>query len=187
MRTRLREAYTPEHVAALYEPGYDHTIWRDHRDRVQRTIEFTLTNALDIRSIADLSAGDGAIPLTVAKEANVTDISLGDMSPAWVDYAHHGAIEDTITDLSPVDLFICSETLEHLDDPDAVLVAIRGKAKRLILSTPCDETLKNPEHYWAWGAADIAAMLEDVGWQPTAYQFIEYQSLDVRYQLWACR
>ena len=80
MRTRLREAYTPEHVAALYEPGYDHTIWRDHRDRVQRTIEFTLANALDIRSIADLSAGDGAIPLTVAKEANVTDITLGDMS-----------------------------------------------------------------------------------------------------------
>lgn len=30
-------------------------------------------------------------------------------------------------------------------------------------------------------------MLEDAGWQPTAYQFIEYQGLDVRYQLWACR
>jgi 2-polyprenyl-3-methyl-5-hydroxy-6-metoxy-1,4-benzoquinol methylase len=187
MRERLRPAYTPEHLASLYEPGYDHTIWRDHRARVQSTIEFVLANVEDITSIADLSAGDGAIPLTVAQQTGVTDVRLGDMSPAWIDYQHHGPLEDTLKELEPVDLYVCSETLEHLDDPDTVLARIRSTAKRLIISTPCDETLENQEHYWRWSASDVCKMLEDAGWQPYAYTFLEYQAYDIRYQLWAAR
>jgi 2-polyprenyl-3-methyl-5-hydroxy-6-metoxy-1,4-benzoquinol methylase len=40
-------------------------------------------------------------------------------------------MESTLRDLEPVDLLICSETLEHLDDPDAVLDQARGWAAKV--------------------------------------------------------
>ncbi len=183
MRKRLRPAYPASELPTVYPSTYDHTRWPDHLDRVARTIEFAETAAPLAATVADLSCGDAAIARALADHWNA-DCTLGDLVAG---YEHHGQIEDTIETIDPVDVFICSETLEHIDNPDHLLARIRAKASRLILSTPCDETITNPEHYWAWGAADIAAMLEQAGWQPTAYQFIEYQGLDVRYQLWACR
>jgi len=183
MRKRLRPAYPASELSTVYPSTYDHTRWPDHLDRVAQTITFAHTAFPQAVSVADLSCGDAAIAQALADHWDA-DCILGDLVAG---YEHHGQIEDTITAVGPVDVFICSETLEHIDDPDHLLEQIRATASRLILSTPCDETITNPEHYWAWGAADVAAMLERAGWQPVAYQFIEYPDLDVRYQLWAAR
>jgi len=183
MRRRLRPAYTDADMVEVYPQAYDHTRWPDHIDRVQRTIEFAARVFPVAESVADLSCGDRAIPESLARRWSAR-CTLGDFVPGC---EYTGRVESTITQIPPVDVYICSETIEHIDDPDALLVAIRAKAQRLILSTPCDETITNPEHYWRWGVADLADMFSDTGWQPVAFEFLDNPDLDVRYQLWACR
>ena len=87
-----------------------------------------------------------------------------------------------------VNLFICSETLEHLDDPDFVLRKIRQKSNLLILSTPIDESdSENVEHYWGWGVDDIEEMLIKAKWNPRVMQTITFRKLyHYDYQLWLC-
>jgi hypothetical protein len=116
--------------------------------------------------LADLSCGDSA--LVDALSANqhepwrgdICDIEIGGLDLL-------GPIEETIDQIPHVDLFILSETLEHLDDPAMVLRKIRAKADRLLMSTPIhsDDMLDaNPEHYWQWDYADLKAMLLESGW-----------------------
>lgn len=167
----------------MYPVAYDHTRWPDHIDRVQRTIEFAARAFPVAESVSDLSCGGRAIPEALARRWNA-DCTLGDLVPGC---EYTGRIEQTITQIPATDVYVCSETLEHIDNPDWLLEQIRAKANRLILSTPCDETITNLEHYWRWGAADIAGMLEQAGWQAVAFEFLDFPALDVRYQLWAAR
>lgn len=184
VRRRLREAYNPDDLHLVYPHTYDHTIWDDHRQRIAATIAFANDTFPDPTSIADLSCGDAAIPSGYRKAAGLdpSAVILGDFVEG---NEYHGMIEATVTQIPTVDVFILSETLEHVDDPDALLAAIRGKARRLILSTPLDETLPNAEHYWAWAGDDLYQMLVAAGWTPRAYRRLDYPSVDVRYQMWA--
>ena len=88
-------------------------------------------------------------------------------------------IEKTIDSigLNTVDMWVCSETIEHLDDPDSVLAEIRNRTKWLLLSTPDGETAasNNPEHIWSWDAEMVVAMLSDAG-----FKTLVQMSLDLR-------
>lgn len=61
-----------------------------------------------------------------------------------------------------------TEVLEHLADPRAALIWLRGidKVEHLICSSPFTETDKNhcEEHAWAWDLAGYAELLADCGW-----------------------
>jgi len=186
VRRRLREAYSPDDLQLVYPHTYNHTIWEDHRARITETVAFANDTFGDPTSIADLSCGDAAIPNGYAAAAKHTPeaVILGDFVAG---HQYHGMIEDTIGQIPPVDVFILSETLEHVDDPDALLTKIRAKAQRLILSTPLDETLPNAEHYWSWAGDDLYQMLVNAGWTPRAYRRLDYPQVDVRYQLWAAQ
>ena len=186
MRIRLRERYTPEQLAAVYPAPrrYDresggaamNDCQADHFLRVQATIALAAWMH-DGGPVADLSCGDGQI----ARALTATPI-LGDLAAG---YAIQGSIEETIHQLGPVELFICSETLEHLDNPDAVLVEIRKRARKLIVSTPYGEdTPVNPEHYWGWDKDGVGEMLAAAGFTPTAYMSLAVLRYPVFYQLW---
>lgn len=142
----------------------------------------------DVRTVADLSCGDGWIAKQVAHNLGAT-VTLGDIAAA---YEHHGPLEQTIHDIEPVDLFICTETLEHVDDPDAVLAQIREKARFLVVSTPDAEPFDgdpahfNPEHYWTWDTQGLMEMLESAGFTAEAGMQLQMPTLNVRYQMWAC-
>lgn len=189
MRQRIRPAYPPAQLAEIYAQPHDHHRWRDHVLRAEATIALCRWwNAEEIRTVADLSCGDGYIAAQVAMARSATAI-LGDLAGT---YAHHGPIEKTIDEIGPVDLFICTETLEHLDDPDSVLRQIRRKAGHLVVSTPDAEPFdgdpdhSNPEHYWTWDQAGVCSMLVGAGWQPEASMQLQVPGLNVAYQLWAC-
>lgn len=166
---RLRPAYSDEELATVYDHMYDHTRWGDHVLRVQATVD--LVHAVTIpasrRRVADLSCGDGAIARAVS---DVEELYLGDMVPA--DHLNVvGRIEETVLTMPYVELFILSETLEHVDDPGELLFKIRGRASRIVLTTPLNEFDDgNPEHYWGWDDDGVRSLLKDAGWSPDHYE-----------------
>lgn len=177
-RIRLRAA-RPEGEAAFYSQtypdGYRHEVWPDHVERVAASVDLIRQYRKQIRTAADLSCGDGAILRTLAPDLD--RVHLGDLNPVapgdWPDgpawTLEPGVLPDSLANLTePVDLFVLSETIEHVDDPDGLLRAIRKHARYLFVSTPVEERADsgNVEHYWSWGVADVHAMLTDSGWSP---------------------
>jgi hypothetical protein len=140
---RLRPKWPDEELAKIYARPHDHRRWRDHHLRIGVTTAVATWMAdAGLGSAADLSCGNGAV-LNAVKS---TTKFYGDYAPG---YTYTGPIEETIDQIPHVDLFICCETLEHLDDPGAALVKIREKASMILLSTPVDNWGDpNPEHSW---------------------------------------
>lgn len=182
-RVRLRPAHDADILAKIYAKPHQHAAWRDHKVRVAVTAQFAHALAGSVDRGADLSCGDG----TILSSLDVTDRYFGDFAPG---YPLTGPINETIERIPVVDLFVCCETLEHLDDPDETLSRIRGKAKALVLSTPVDafgDT--NEQHYWAWSRKGVEAMLTAAG-----FTVVVYNELDIRpaqgeyaYGIWYCR
>jgi hypothetical protein len=179
--TRLRGPYSAVQLHRLYGRGYDHTRWKDHVLRVEHTIALgcQLAHSFGLHLLADLSCGDAAIPRGI--QAACPEIDWHPASPILgdrhggdgLDYV--GPIEDTVGRLpAGVDLFLLTETLEHLDDPAAVLAALRPRARWLLLSTPCtwgrDD---NPEHYWSWDTDGVEGLLRQAGWRPQLHSTLD--------------
>lgn len=182
-RVRLRGPHGEAELASLYAVPHDHTQWVDHQVRVAVTIEFTRRLSGRVARAADLSCGDGAILHAI----DAGERYFGDYAPG---YAYTGPIEQTIGQIPPVDLFVCCETLEHLDDPEMVLKHVCGKTRRLVTSTPVDAfTDTNQEHYWAWSRAAVEAMLRDAGFDPAVYCELDFRACGGEYAfgVWWCR
>lgn len=170
----------------MYPSPHDHRMYGDgHHLRVETTIVLGkwMVEHMQARSAADLSCGNAAI----AKALPVQYRYLGDYAPG---YAHQGPIEETIDEIPKVDMFICSETIEHLDDPRLVLEAIRKKSRSLLLSTPIDAwDDSNPEHLWAWSREDVENLLADAGWTPWMFMSVDSTVNDnaYNYGIWAAK
>lgn len=206
-RHRLREV-RPEGEAAFYSgrypDGYRHDGWPDHVERVAASVELIRRYGSQIRTAADLSCGDGAILKGIA--SGLEAVYMSDLNPVairdqeavaragagLVRAFSSGILPDSLAKLpEPVDLFVLSETLEHMDDPDSLLSLLTGHARYLFLSTPLDESVRegNPEHYWSWGQNDIHDMLLETGWSPLELKLLTPQSTRhlpgaYTYQLW---
>lgn len=181
-RERLNPTHSPEELTALYAHPYDHRRWTDHVRRVKATIRagMSLLDGCVPDVAADLSCGDGAILDAMPAARKI----YGDVvSSHPLDVV--GPIETTIQGLEPVDLLVHTETLEHLDDPDAVLKAISEKTLMLLLSTPVNawDDGGNVEHYWAWDTGAVNAMLAAAG-----FRTVTYVELPLWYQfgVWGC-
>jgi hypothetical protein len=210
-RVRLHEA-RPEGEAAYYArtypQGYRHDVWPDHVERVAASVAMIRRYAGNIRTAADLSCGDAAI---LRGCADMLDgVTLGDVNGvpwavredgAWSRALEAkglwglaaGALPESLDRLGQgmVDLFVLSETLEHMDDPDLLLGLITRRARYLFLSTPLAETPEtgNPEHYWSWDQADIHEMFLNTGWTPLQLEVLKPVSTvslpnAYTYQLW---
>jgi hypothetical protein len=147
-------------LASVYATPHDARRWPDHQVRVRETVAFIRQQVGPVAIAADLSCGNGQIIDGIDAEIRVK----GDLAPG---YDITGPIEQTLPALGMVDLLICSETLEHLDDPDLVLGLARGRCRTICVTTPAWETTahNNPEHYWSWGLDDISQMLTAAGFE----------------------
>ena len=182
MRIRLRPAYESGELAKIYQRPHQHSGWFDHKVRVEATIAVA-KHFTPVDSIADLSAGDA----TIINALDAKKKYIGDYAPG---YEFTGPIEATIKQIPKVDMFICSETLEHIDDPDALLFDIRSKTKYLVLSTPIGETgTNNPEHYWGWDAEAIGGMLYKADFESLILNRLNFLSGEYvyNYQIWVAR
>ena len=181
MRVRLRETAD---FNSLYTSIYDHTRWADHKVRVQVTAGMAAWFP-GVQTCADLSCGDGAIMKLIEEKNGVGRSYYGDYVPG---YEFTGPIEKTINEIPNVDLFILSETIEHLENPDAVLAQIRQKTRYLILSTPDGETgTDNPEHLWGWDNEEMKSMLQIAGFTPHTYVSLSFPiNPYYTFQIWGC-
>jgi hypothetical protein len=167
-RVRLRPAYSAEDLERLYAVPHDSSPWRDHDVRVAVTT--AIARGFEEReTVADLSCGDGRIARGVALAP-----ILGDIAPG---YPVVGPLEQTLPYLRPVDLYVCSETLEHLDNPELVLALIRERTRFAVVSTPLEawNDYGNPEHYWAWDREAVEAMFSEAG-----FEVVVFNALDMR-------
>ena len=183
MRMRLRPAYQPDELARIYPQPHDHTRWVDHLIRVDVTVALARGHVDQPATAADLSCGDAAI----VKGLNPRRAYLGDYAPG---YEIHGPIEETVTEIPRVDVYVCSETIARLANPKKVLKQIRGKAAALVLSTPVDNwNDPNPEHYWAWSRDDVEEMLTAAGWRVEIFNALDLRPLTGAYcfGIWCCR
>lgn len=190
-RARLRPKYTDGQLQQIYPAPHDANNWEDHKIRVRQTVALGKEAKMPFAGgrIADLSCGNGKIATDLAEHFSAEPF-LGDLAYA-PGMLYHGPIERTIDQLGPnVDLFILSETIEHLDDPDAVLAKIRKRSKQLLLSTPINERGNgNPEHYWGWDQKAVFLMLSMAGWKPTIRTDLCFMSVEFPYdyQIWLCQ
>jgi hypothetical protein len=183
VRTKLRDV--PDLDSTYPEPHDYRRYGAGHDIRARQTIALAEWVLADCggSTVADLSAGQGAIAKAVCPAA-----ILGDYAPG---HPICGPIESTLVELGPVDLFICTETLEHLDAPDLVLEMIRGVTDRLVCSLPdlrypgLFDT--NPEHVWQFDQEDGERMLHLTGWQIDACVVVEPPDGPYKYMIWACR
>lgn len=177
---RLRPLPSPEALAAMYPVPHDHRLYgRGHGERVEATIALGLEHIdeFDRETVADMACGNAEIARRICVGAFHADLHLGDLAGTglWpVGTSYHGPIEETIHLLPTVGTFVLSETIEHLDDPGAVLALARSKSARLLLSTPieCWDD-DNPEHLWAWGREGVEDLLKRAGWRPVAFTNVD--------------
>jgi 2-polyprenyl-3-methyl-5-hydroxy-6-metoxy-1,4-benzoquinol methylase len=187
---RFRAFPSKEELEAMYPVPHDHMKWQDHIARINVTTALGCSFPLPRGAvIADLSCGNGKLGKDLAQFNNAL-LFLGDFAPG---YPLQGPIEETLPVLKEkldgrkIDLFICCETLEHLDNPDAVLADIHEVADRVLLSTPDGEKDdSNPEHIWAWDSEAIQLMIEEAGFTPKVHTILDLRPAGYMYsyQIW---
>lgn len=193
MRVRLRDYPSAAELAEMYATPHDHTRWDDHLLRVEMSLALCRAVVRTGWEVADLSAGDAAIALGLAASHGCRT-TLGDMAAGW---QIHGPLEDTLGQIDNQNLLICSETLEHLANPDAVLRQIRDHTDWLFLSTPLGEGCGGPvhpaavnaEHVWGWDDTEVRSMLVAAGFRPMYYVLLDPRAAGYTYayQMWLAR
>lgn len=152
------------------------------QDRDDATVRLGKTfPPTEISSVGDMSAGGARITPEIASYYGVEPV-LGDLGRHY-GYAHVGLLTETLPPLSVFDLYVCTETLEHLRDPDHDLGLIRAHCKYLLLTTPIMEEPHEVSHghLWTWKREDVEVMLHDAGFQP-----MEFEAVSV-FGIWKCR
>jgi len=173
-------------IAELYAKPYDHLQWDEHVERVRWTIA-RLNTFLSLRSeiafAVDLSCGDGAVLRGLSEPI---DRMYGDLVDAPHLTIEHGPIEERVRQVTG-DLLICSETLEHLNDPYMFLHDASKSFKWVAITTPLgeDDPEKNYEHYWGWDTLGIATILDTTGWQGVWLDTLNLPYYT--YQMWIAR
>lgn len=152
-----------------------------------------------VRSVLDLGCGPGT-KLALIHEKFPDLKYLGIDLPEGVaycrktyDFGEWLSVDFNVTtqvDLnSKVDLVICSDVIEHVEDPDRLLEFVRGRlspAGRVILSTPdrdrlngrANNTPLNAHHVREWNRSELAAYLQSAGFE------IEWQGLQFPVRFW---
>lgn len=180
MMIRLRPKYTDAQLQALYSKQEEQDQWADHKVRVHVMLGVAQIFGT-VESVADLACGDG----WVVDRISASRRYKGDLAEG---YEFTGSIEQTVSEIPLVDLFILSG-LERIDDPISLLKKVRAKTQRLVLSTPNGESDPdmNPEHYWGWSNNVVLTLLKEAGFEPVCYAGLELTDYPYDFQIWACK
>ena len=183
VRIEQLRTVSEDRVSELYPVAHDHRLFgRGHGERVAAAIEMAREYVSGVhRPVgADLSCGNGEI----LRQLPLWGRIYGDIAPTGgpVDRMV-GPIEQTLDKIPYVDLFVLSETLEHLIDPYAVVARIMPEAGALLVTTPIDcWDDDNPEHLWAWNREGVEYIAECGGFRADRYTEVDSIVYGERYK-----
>lgn len=180
---RLFEGETPHVSTYAYHEHRDrapHLEQPPHRERLELATRYVLESfSSGCYTLSDLGCGDGGL-LSLIKD--IPDVvSWGyDFTPAnaegWAErgvtaylrdvFGAGGPVDDGLETAVLGDVVVVTEVLEHLADPHGVLRTLRRHARRLVCSSPWNESpaQHDPSHAWAWDRSGYADMIEKAGW-----------------------
>lgn len=149
----------------------DHINQSDHRPRLMQVLEYLKEIAKPEMTICDFGCGNGGLIKEIEKELPNT-IWGYDLQPSNVKDAKEKGTDviykDFINeDWIVPDIAICTETLEHLVDPDAFLNKLKENGvKYIIASSPDYETadFHAPFHLWVFTENSYKEMFEQNEW-----------------------
>lgn len=167
---------TPECVTAEWYAGRaaaPHLEQIPHQNRMYKSRDFVQLAYDDfgIKSVVDLGCGDGGM-LSLLSDLPIKAWGY-DLQPTNIDHAIKERKVDArygnfLTDnIDYADLAICTEVIEHLEDPHGFLKDLSTKVKFLIASSPNDETdIYHYEfHLWGWDMEGYTNLIQNAGFQ----------------------
>jgi hypothetical protein len=185
MIKQLRGFHSPEYLSQMYAKPHNHFIFgRGHHIRVELTkvLYKEMCGRVNAKTGADLSCGNAEI----IKSFPLDTTHLGDFAEG---YHFKGPLHQTLEEIPQVDIYVCSETLEHVEKPLETLTQIRGRSKSLVLTTPIEnwnDTLD--EHYWSWDREGVEELIIKAGWK--IVNFVVFDSTvfgePYKYGMWCC-
>jgi len=177
-RRQRRGYYTEEQIAADYgvvwpQAADDDSAGYAHQNLAGCKNRFIMQNVCvafgegfgKVTSLADMSCGDARVPRSLAEYSGIEPI-LGDYTPG---YAYTGTLQETVPKLPVVDLFVSTNTVEHLNEPDEDLKLIRQHCNKLLLACPIDEHDAGGQHLWFWTREGVEDMFTAAGFRQEAY------------------
>lgn len=140
-------------------------MWRLAEARAMIYRVETLHDPGQHHTVVDLGAGDGGLLSTLPE--GITGWGY-DLQPSNIEGAKERDVNVTLTNVltDPVqwaDLAVCTEMLEHLEDPHRF---VRGISSRwLVASSPVNETIESHYgyHTWCWDRDGYRGLLEQGG------------------------
>lgn len=129
----------------------------------------------DARCLIDLGCGDGrclvglheARPLLIIIGVDFSQVGINnsrDRYP-WGVWECADVSETKLPD-GVADYVLCSEVIEHLEDPASLFVEayrLLEPGGRLLLSTPWKNRVPSAEHIWSFEYVDVEKMCKDAG------------------------
>lgn len=165
---------TPECVTAEWyseRAAAPHLEQIPHQARMYKSKDLVLDAYLDfdIKTVVDLGCGDGGM-LSLLKDVPIKSWGY-DLQQTNIDVAVNDRHVDArygnflIEDIEYADLAICTEVIEHLEDPHGFLKKLSTKVKFLVASSPNDETdtYHYEFHLWGWDMEGYTKLIEDAG------------------------
>jgi SAM-dependent methyltransferase len=128
------------------------------------------------KTLADIGCGNGKLLDYIHKKiknityfgTDLSDTGLAQCQKKFPDgtFAHQDLSQVSNPFLNPVDLAICSEVIEHLEDDRTALESLSLMCRYLIItvpSGPVDEMARGMGHYRHYTASELSRKLNDAG------------------------
>jgi 2-polyprenyl-3-methyl-5-hydroxy-6-metoxy-1,4-benzoquinol methylase len=163
-----------------FREAADHINQNYHRDRLLFSKKMILDLKDNIKNVCDLGCGNGGL----LKKLGFEDYIGFDITPANIQYGrtHYNLsnifLFNFINEINiyenkydhlkfnekipKKDLYIMTETLEHLEDPHAMLEKVSKLCKYAHFSVPANESIQNSYelHIWVWDNNGFSNMVQ---------------------------
>lgn len=140
-----------------------------HQERLKTAAELATKacRAYHIATVVDLGCGDGGLLSLLPDDLTSWgyDFQPSNVASAprrGVDVRYANFLED---DIAYGELALCTECIEHLEDPHGFLERLSHNVRLLVCSSPMNETDEwhDTLHAWAWDVEGYRAMLDSAG------------------------
>lgn len=187
MEARLFDPQSPpEWLDPLWwvdQPHVNHLDNRVHQARLRSAAEtaMQLSEKFSGPAICDLGSCDGGLLELIDNNFRAFGYDVIDVSIRYgrdvreVDLRYGNVVEDLSLELAPV--VVCTEMLEHLEDPHKFLWELKGRGVEYgVFSSPHSETAEYHEwnHAWAWDREGYSKMFEASGWEIVSHIDVEW-------------